>query len=179
MIEEHTCFCAQVKTWARSSAFRLARSNGDDRWPRVVFPQNTLVIIRNVFFFFVFLDATASQCHAPPTLWSSDRRVVVDDTITHLSESIISGCFKNARTRHARVASARRQGRIRADDSEESSFERARIISFQLDRARSAADSHSLAKRHRRRCAAEDGAAEENVSERALTHFRRALAISG
>lgn len=73
---------------------------GPDRVVRVVFVSlarteratvarflRSKLITRSVrilyyFFFplvsFCFLDAAVSQRHAPPTLWSSDRRVVVD-----------------------------------------------------------------------------------------------------
>lgn len=67
-------------------------------------------------FTFFFLDATASPRSSYVMPWSSDRRVVVDDTIIRISQSIISGSVKT-RVPGTRVASARRQDRIKADDS--------------------------------------------------------------
>lgn len=128
---EHTCFlCAKVQIMGPIELYAFSSRSHEQRAATAagVFAQNSShALYRFVLFlffslplvFFCFLDAVASQRHAPPTLWSSDRRVVVDEYNTIISHFSWSKTFGSVKTRAsgARVASTRRQGRIKADDS--------------------------------------------------------------
>lgn len=143
MIEEHTCFlCASknvgpIESRVRFSSCSLERqrltAGGLLREIRHYARCNICNIFSFLFFFFLFLDATAPQCHAPPTLWSSDRRAVVDDTITHLSEHKSPAQLKRAYPARALRAHGVSRVRVKADDSKESSRSKRARNKFSTD----------------------------------------------
>lgn len=117
MIEEHTCFCAQVQTWARSSRTRSARSNS--WWPSPVSSLKTHhALVNNClhcsFSPHYFFNAAASQRHAPSYL-HYDRVIGTWSSTIHNYASLgvtISAGLVKTRASGARVASAQRQGRV-------------------------------------------------------------------